>query len=103
MAESNDSIEINNTATESILLDGINANSTPKIIENKISLEDLFTLINNKFFLKAEYCLKLGDEFINDKKLIKYILIINILNACVHLLSSPYNHFISVIVTMLIF
>ena len=48
MAENNDSIEINNTATESILLDGISANSTPRAIENKISLEDLFILIKTQ-------------------------------------------------------
>ena len=35
---SNNSIEMDNTATQSILLDGINANSTPKTIENKIIL-----------------------------------------------------------------
>ena len=48
MAENNDSIEINNTATESILLNGISANSTPRAIENKISLEDLFILIKTQ-------------------------------------------------------
>ena len=40
--------EINNTATESILLNGISANSTPRAIENKISLEDLFILIKTQ-------------------------------------------------------
>ena len=48
MAESNNSLEMDNTETESILLER-HASSTPKIVENKISLEDLFTLISDKF------------------------------------------------------
>ena len=59
MAENNNSLEMENTATESILL-GINANSTPKTIENKISLEDLFTLISDKF---EQQNLKFEDKF----------------------------------------
>ena len=48
MEERNNSMEINNTDTESILLDKISANSTPRAIENKISLEDLFILIKTQ-------------------------------------------------------
>ena len=48
MAENNNSMEIENTETESILLER-HISSTPKIVENKISLENLFTLINDKF------------------------------------------------------
>ena len=44
MAENNNSLEMDNTDTESILLER-HVSSTPKIGENKISLEDLFTLI----------------------------------------------------------
>ena len=40
----NESISINNTATESLLLNEPQANSTP-IINNKVSLEDLFQLM----------------------------------------------------------
>ena len=58
MAENNNSLEMKNTATESILL-GINANSTPRTIENKIS-EDLFTLISDKF---EQQNLKFEDKF----------------------------------------
>ena len=48
MAENNNSVEMNSTDTESILLDRISANSTPRAVENKISLEDLFTLIKTQ-------------------------------------------------------
>ena len=48
MAENNNSIEMDNTDTESILL-GKHVSSTPRVAENKISLEDLFTLISDKF------------------------------------------------------
>ena len=48
MAERNNSMEVNNTDTESILLDKISANSTPRAVENKISLEDLFILIKTQ-------------------------------------------------------
>ena len=48
MAENNNSVEMNSTGTESILLDKISANSTPRAVENKISLEDLFTLIKTQ-------------------------------------------------------
>ena len=43
MAENNNSMEMDNTETESMLLER-HASSTPKIVENKISLENLFTL-----------------------------------------------------------
>ena len=48
MAENNNSMEMENTETESILLER-HISSTPKIVENKISLENIFTLINDKF------------------------------------------------------
>ena len=48
MAENNNSMEMDNTETESILLER-HVSSTPKAVENKISLEDLFTLISDKF------------------------------------------------------
>ena len=49
MAEQNNSMLcVNNTDTESILLDKISANSTPRAVENKISLEDLFALIKTQ-------------------------------------------------------
>ena len=44
MANNNKSISINNTATESLLLNEPQANSTP-ITSNKVSLEDLFQLM----------------------------------------------------------
>ena len=50
----NESISINNTATESLLLNEPQANSTP-ITSNKVSLEDLFQLM------------KLQNNELNDK------------------------------------
>ena len=46
MAENNESIEMNNTETESMILNEISANSTPMAISNKVSLEELFQLID---------------------------------------------------------
>ena len=48
MAENNESVETNNTDTESIILNEISANSTPRAIDNKVSLEDLFQLIKTQ-------------------------------------------------------
>ena len=48
MAENNNSMEMENTETESILLER-HISSTPKVVENKISLENIFTLISDKF------------------------------------------------------
>ena len=68
MAENNESVEMNNTDTESIILNEINANSTPRAIDNKVSLEDLFILIttqNNQFQLLREQIDEKFDEKFN--------------------------------------
>ena len=46
MAENNESVDLNDTATESVIMNGIVANSTP--VGSKVSLDDLFQLMKSQ-------------------------------------------------------
>ena len=77
MADNNESSNIENTATESLVLNEPQANSTP-IINNKVSLEDLFQLmkiqngqLNNKLNQFDDKLNQFDEQFNDIKKEIK--------------------------------
>ena len=70
MANNNESINIENTATESLLLNEPQANSTP-IINSKVSLEDLFLLMKIQNKELKEQSIKLDVKFDELKNEIK--------------------------------